>query len=96
MATGIEIAGLALAVFPIVIEGLEFYLKAFSITKRYWRYASVLKSLLRELGMEKIKFENSCEELLFDIADLGDIDPLLAEPNGPLRQQPHFQSALQA
>lgn len=64
MATGIETAGLALAIFPLVVRGLAFYLDAAQKVKDIYKYEGVLKRLVRELEMEKSKFENTCAVLL--------------------------------
>ena len=83
MPTGIEAAGLALAVFPLVVEGIKFYLKGLATVKRWWRYAKVLEHLLPRLDLEKVKFANACEELLYEIAGTKELRLLLEDPGGP-------------
>lgn len=94
MVTGVEVAGLALAIFPVVLRCLQFYLKSFQEAKKWWRYIKVAKSLIQDLEMEKMKFENICEELLFEIVEPAELDLLLAQPGGPRWQIPHLQIAL--
>ena len=96
MATGLEVAGLALAIFPVVIQSLQFYAKSLQETKKWWRYSMVARGLLRDLEMERTKFENSCEELLFEVADSAELNLLLAHPNGPQWQETHLQIALKS
>ena len=93
--TGVETAGLVLAIFPVAVEGLRFYLRGLESVKRWWRYARAMRDLLRALEMEKVKFEVSCEEILYEIVDTQDLDRLLQAPGGPEWQRPDLQSALE-
>lgn len=68
MVTGIETASLALAIFPLVIEGLKSYSNGARTIKDMWRSQVTLKSLIRELRMEKCKFENTLTSLLEGVA----------------------------
>ena len=88
-----ETAGLVLAIFPLAIEGVRFYLRGLESIKRWWRHARVLRELLRALEMEKVKFEESCEELLYEIVDTQDLNRLLESPGGPEWQQQDLQAA---
>ncbi|KAF8534716.1 hypothetical protein BDD12DRAFT_895321 [Trichophaea hybrida] len=59
-----EVAGLALAIFPLVVKGLGVYLDATQKIKDVKDYKKVLRPLVRQLEMEKCKFVNTCEILL--------------------------------
>ncbi len=82
MVTGVETAGLVLAVFPLVVEGLKTYLKGVESIKRWWKYVSVLKHLIRLLRMEEAKFSNTCTELLHDLVGAPQLALLLEKPGG--------------
>ncbi|KAF8539955.1 hypothetical protein BDD12DRAFT_835622 [Trichophaea hybrida] len=60
MPTGIEIAGLTLVIFPIVVQCLRFYLEGCQKIKEASQYRGTLKRLYRKFGMGKVKFENTC------------------------------------
>lgn len=94
MVTGVETAGLVLAIFPLAIEGLKFYLKGLESIKRWWRYAAAVRQLLRALTMEKVKFEESCEDVLCDLVTSQDLERLLEAPGGAEWQHVDLQSAL--
>lgn len=96
MATGIEIAGLALAVFPIVVEGIEFYVAGLKTVHRWLRFAKTLENLIRKLKVERVKFQNTCEELLYDICERGELQTLLDDPGGSGWQEPHLQVKLKS
>lgn len=44
-----------MAALPLVVEGLRLYVKGIDTIKRWWKYAKVLKHLIRKLEMEKAK-----------------------------------------
>ncbi|KAF8243707.1 hypothetical protein K440DRAFT_663936 [Wilcoxina mikolae CBS 423.85] len=60
MVTGVEAAGLALAIFPILVQSIGFYLEGSRTIKDWWNYKGVLSRLVRQLEMEQVKFENTC------------------------------------
>lgn len=96
MVTGIETAGLALAVFPIVVGGLKFYADGARTIKDMWRYEGTLKSISRELGMEKCKFENTCTLLLEDVLSDSHLTHLMENPGGPLWGADDLQETLKS
>lgn len=58
MVTGIEAAGLALGLFPLVIEGIKFYISSAEKFKEIKHHKRTLEKFKRELEMEKSKFHN--------------------------------------
>lgn len=66
--TGFEVVGLALAIFPLVIEGLKFYAEEKGLVKDFLRYRHVLKRLIQDLSREQTSFHNSCQRFMEDIA----------------------------
>ena len=74
MVTGIEAAGLALGIFPLVIEGIKFYISFAKKVKQMKHYKRTLEQFRRELVMEKSKFDNTW----FTLAKRAGID---IEPN---------------
>jgi hypothetical protein len=95
MASGVEIAGLALAVFPVVVETVSLYLKAAESVKRLWRYARVLRQLHRRINLEHVKLANSCEQLLYEIVETRDLLDLISHPGGPAWREAELRSKLQ-
>jgi hypothetical protein len=72
-----EVAGLALAIFPLVVKGLGVYLDAAQKIKDVKDYKKVLRPLVRQLEMEKCKFVNTCEILLEGMVLAGKIETLV-------------------
>jgi len=64
MVTGIETAGLALAAFPLLIQGLGLYLEGARKIRDMRGYEMQLKQWVGKIEMEQYKFENNGERLL--------------------------------
>lgn len=64
MVTGVETAGLVLAVFPVVVGCLKYYVDAASKVKEMRNHRVVLKQLEREVKAEMTIFKNSWNRLL--------------------------------
>jgi len=92
MAIGVEAAGFVLAAFPIVIEGLKFYLKGLETIKGLWRYHLLIQPLILGIEMEEVKFRNSLEALLEDLIMAGELESTLENPN--LFSREDIQSSL--
>lgn len=58
MATGVEVVGLTLALFPLVIEGVGFYMSSAENVKEMIRHKRTLGEFLRDIGIEKSVFDN--------------------------------------
>jgi len=77
MVTGIECAGLLLGVFPLVLEGIKFYLEAAKRVKQMKRHGATLTHFLREVEMEQSKFDN----IWYSLVAISGINPkIVAEP----------------
>lgn len=59
MATGFEAAGIALALFPIVLELVRMYLSSIQTISELIRHKRTINTFKRELDMEKSIFENT-------------------------------------
>lgn len=95
MATPIEIAGLTLAVFPIVINGLT-QMREGAETVRYWRrYRVKLKEYACELDSARVYYLDTLEELLVGIVDSKDeMSKLMEDPGGAAWRQPKYDARL--
>ena len=83
-----------MAALPLIIEGLRLYFNGIERIKIWWRYAKVLKHLIRKLEMEKMKFENTCTELLYDLVGERELKLLLDNPGGHRWRQKWLQARL--
>ncbi|KAK2767585.1 hypothetical protein FQN54_003743 [Arachnomyces sp. PD_36] len=88
MPTGFEAVGLALAIFPVLVEGLKFYAEEKGVIKDLFHYQHVLKRIVRDLAREQTSFRNSCQRFLEDIAvksGLGEheVSEMMLDPKDP-------------
>lgn len=71
MITGIEAAGLVLGLFPIVIEGVQFYTSSAEKFKETRQHKHTLDEFRRELEMEESIFDNIWGTLMSRTGVLG-------------------------
>ncbi|KAI9756017.1 MAG: hypothetical protein M4579_004062 [Chaenotheca gracillima] len=96
MASGVEIAGLVLGTFPLLISACEHYREGLEPLKDWYRYRLELESFLRKLDRQHVLFHLTLEELLSSIApNLLLVDDLLEEPGGTLWQDRDLEKDLQ-
>lgn len=82
--SGVEVAGLVLAVLPVLVEAIKFYAEGVSTVERYLKYRVPLQSVLRALQNEKVIYLNTCETLLNGLVDNNEErEALLKDPGGP-------------
>lgn len=67
--SGIEIAGLALAVLPILMSAVQQYNKCLSPFGRYKKFAKEARGYYVELDVQRIIFRSQCRNLLEEIVD---------------------------
>lgn len=96
MVTGVEAAGLALAVFPLVIEGMKTYASGARSIKDMMEYEGILKQYSREIKMEKVQFENTCYQLLEDMLSTEEstFHELMSDPKHAKWREEELHSAL--
>jgi hypothetical protein len=97
MVTGVEAAGIILAILPLVVNQLDAYVQGLETIKtfRMKRYRRELESYLTRLGTQQAIFLNTLEHLLEDVADSDDeVRDLIGNPAGTSWQDPVFQERL--
>src|SRR6266480_4445731 len=77
MITGVEAAGLVLAILPLLISGLDHYREGLIPIKDWLRYRSEVKCLIRNLNVEQVRFRIICEKLLSGIVPEEELADLL-------------------
>lgn len=87
--SGIEVAGITLAVFPIVLKGLCRMMEGIETIKRWKKYKRELEKYAARLENAHICFSSTLNQLLNDIV-LSDVDfqLMIEEPLGPLWKKP--------
>ena len=67
--SGIEAAGLALAILPLILSATKNYNNALSPFLRYKRFAKETKTYSKELDVQRTLFRNECRNLLEKIIE---------------------------
>ena len=69
MVTGIETAGLVLAVLPLVVSAAKSYREGLRTIRGFLQFRELLKNLIHDLEVEQQKFQLTCEMLLANVID---------------------------
>ena len=95
MATGIEIAGLVLGAFPLVLGALEHYRDGLRTLQEWWKFRAEFLSLLHEVGVQSVFFTENLEALLAPIVTSEfELKALLDDPANPLWQDSALEEKL--
>lgn len=83
--SGFEVAGIALAVFPILVDGLVRFVDGVQTIKHWRRYRVRLQDYADRLRSQKVYYEDTLEELLEGLVQSEDeLTDLLAQPRGTI------------
>ena len=95
MITGVETAGLVLAVFPLILDGLSHWLEGLHKVKRWRRIHRQLKNYEIRLQSQRVTYQNTLELLLVGIVQTDeDTAAMLAEPRGELWKKAKYDHLL--
>lgn len=93
--SGIEAAGIALAVFPILVDGLNRFVAGIQTIKRWKRYRLKLRKYADILESAEVYFLDTLDELLGDIVHSDrELEHLLEEPGGQQWKKPEYEERL--
>ncbi|EXJ58705.1 hypothetical protein A1O7_06134 [Cladophialophora yegresii CBS 114405] len=97
MASGIETAGIVLALLPLLVNQLDSYVQGIETLKgfRTRRYRRQFEEWSTRLGTQHAILLNTLEQSLEGLVDYDDdISELINNPRGPLWRDPSFQKSL--
>lgn len=97
MATGVDTAGLVLAILPMLVNQLDGCVQGLQTirTFRSRRYRRELESYLTRLGNQETIFLNTLEQSLEGVVDdEEEISDLIRNPQGLARKDAKFQTKL--
>ena len=93
--SGFEAAGIALAVFPILVDGMVRFVDGVQTIKHWRRYRVRLQDYADILETEGVYFQDTLEELLTDIVQSEDeIADLMGDPRGAIWQKLEYEEKL--
>ena len=95
MLTGVETAGLVLAAFPLVLDGLSRWLEGVQKVKRWRRIHRQLKNYEIRLQSQRVTYQNTLELLLVGIVQTDeDTAAMLADPRGDVWKEAKYEHLL--
>ena len=81
--SGIEAAGLALGIFPIILTALENYRETAEVVKDWWKFKRKYVKCKRDVEYYQIAFESNLKQLLLPlVCDDDEIGILMSNPGG--------------
>ncbi|KAL9014677.1 MAG: hypothetical protein Q9173_000673 [Seirophora scorigena] len=93
--SGIEVTGIALAVFPIVVKGLGQMMEGIETIVRWKKYKRELEKYAFRLDTARLSFRDTLTRLLNDVVPSDvDFDLMIADPMGPLWKEPIYEERL--
>ena len=93
--SGFEIAGIALAIFPVVVNGLEHFVQGVQTIKDWRRYRIKLKDYAGMMESARVFYLDTLEELLNGIVQSEDeMEALMVNPGGTHWKQPYYEGQL--
>ena len=93
--SGLEVAGIALAIFPILASALVRSVDGIQTIKNWRRISIKLEDYADTTQTQNIYYLNTLEELLSDIVQSHeDIEVLIREPRGDLWKSPQYKERL--
>ena len=93
--SGFEIAGVALAAFPLLVNGVNQLVEGAETIHRWKKYKLKLKEYAHILESAKVHLDNTLEALLIDIVPTDEeLKLLLEEPGGPSWSKAEYDGRL--
>ncbi|OCK77569.1 hypothetical protein K432DRAFT_303900 [Lepidopterella palustris CBS 459.81] len=94
--SGIEIAGLIMGAFPLLMAALERYREGAELLSDWWRIQRAYKKCKQDINYHRILFEGNLEEFLLPlVADEDELKVLMANPAGEAWEDPELEKRLQ-
>lgn len=95
MLTGVETAGLVLAVLPLFISAFEHYNDGLEPIKAFWDIDRLLPIQIRRLRNQHVHYEQTLRILLAQIVDRNEVEEMIAAPNSDIWKTPDMQERLE-
>ncbi|KAL1619921.1 hypothetical protein SLS56_009938 [Neofusicoccum ribis] len=92
--SGVELAGLVLAVLPLVISALEDYNDSLDPVKAFVKWENYLPQYIRKLRNQHVHYEQTLRLLLAPITTEYELADMIAEPHGELWKDPAMAQKL--
>ena len=93
--SGIEVAGIALAVFPVLVNGVTCFVDGVQTIRRWRRYRVILQDYADILETQRVYYQDTLEGLLTGIVQSEDeIRDLMELPRGAIWKSAEYDEKL--
>jgi hypothetical protein len=93
--SGVEAAGIALAVFPLLISALEHYRESAEVLGDWWKFKRKYVKCKRDIEYHHITYTQNLQELLLPlIVDDDEVEDLVNDPGGAKWKDPSLEASL--
>ena len=93
--SGIEVAGIALAVFPILVNGMTHFVDGVQTIKYWRRYRVRIQDYADIIETQRVYYQDTLEELLTGIVQSeGEIRELMELPTGAIWKKAEYDEKL--
>lgn len=93
--SGIEAAGLVLAVFPIVVSGLQHFTEGVETMKAWKRYQRELAKYARTLETQRVVYLNTIDRLFEGIIESNEeLEAFMKDPGASFSNKPQYEERL--
>ena len=93
--SGFEVAGVALAVFPILVDGMTRFVNGVQTIKYWRRYRVRLQDYADIMETQRVYYQDTLEELLTGIVQSEDeIKDLMEDPKGAIWKRLEYEEKL--
>jgi hypothetical protein len=94
--SGIEVAGIVLGAFPLLIRALESYREGAEVLSDWWNIQRAYKKCRQDLSYHQLLFEGHVEQFLLPlVVDDNELKMLMASPSDEAWKDPDLERRLQ-
>jgi hypothetical protein len=94
--SGIEVAGIVLGAFPLLIHALESYREGAEVLNDWWNIKRAYKKCRQDLSYHKLLFEGNVELFLLPlVVDEDELKVLMANPGDAAWKDPNLEKRLE-
>ncbi|KAF1993824.1 hypothetical protein P154DRAFT_414906, partial [Amniculicola lignicola CBS 123094] len=94
--SGLEVAGVLLGTFPLILSGLEHYRDVAKVAGFWWQIRKKYQKCRDDVRFHEIVYRRNLKELLLPIVlDTEDVNRLVADPGGERWTDPDLQGRLE-
>lgn len=80
---------------PLVVSALEHYKQGISTIRTWRNYDRELRSLIRNLQTEKVRFQDVCEKLLVGLVSQCQIESMVDDPFGEAWKEERIRAKIE-